>query len=405
MGINNLFQHLKKKHPKLTHKKYLTNICYGKKILVDISSYIYKYKAIYNDYWLKMFINFILFFKKSNLHITFIFDGKAPILKEEEQKRRFIEKEKLQDKAANLYIDLENYKNTGEKTDFLIDIMTKIIKNREKKGKVDQKVKKLLHSSDKKEEQEILLDVDLLEGRLKTIEGQLFSITDEDIWNLKTILNYLGICYIQANTEAETLACYLCNQGKASIVISEDSDTLAYLNENGIAISKFKPETGMCDVIYKKEVLKEFEMTNEQFLDFCILSGNDYNENIKLIGPVKAETHIKKYGSIEKFIKKANNEAKKKINFDNIKKYKEVRAIFNCEEIPMGRLFDKDQKEDKFENNKLGEFEIIEKIPTWETVDDFSKIFTFLKKLNIKMEKEITDAWTDETEIEIEFIE
>ena len=103
MGINNLFKYLKDKHPKVVHFEYLINVCFGKKILVDISSYIYKYKAVYGEWWLKLFIGFILFFKRSNLHVVFIFDGQAPKLKEEEQKRRFIEKKNYKIKQV-IYI-------------------------------------------------------------------------------------------------------------------------------------------------------------------------------------------------------------------------------------------------------------------------------------------------------------
>ena len=242
MGVKGLYSFLKKKFPDLLHSEYLLEICFGKKILIDISSYIYKYKAVYKEKWLKMFIGFILFFKKYNLHITFIFDGKAPLLKDEELKRRFLVKENLQDKAGTLYMDLEKYKNTGEKTEFLIDIMKKILKNQNKKNQL--KVKKLLHQQKNDETKDIILDVDMLEGRLKVIEGQIFSITDEDIWSLKTILTLLGIGYLQSNTEAETLACYLCNQGLANVIISEDSDALTYVNENIITISKINVQDG-----------------------------------------------------------------------------------------------------------------------------------------------------------------
>jgi len=413
MGINGLYSYLKKKHPSILHQDYLINICFGKKILVDIASYIYKYKAVYKEKWLKPFISFLLFFKKCNIHNCFIFDGKAPALKDEEAKRRFIEKEKLQDKADNLYADLEEYKNTGKKTPFLIEIMKKIIKNRErgKKSKYNQeKVKKLLHKKEEeiKEGDDIYLDVDMLEGRLKTIEGQIFSITEEDIWKLKTILNYLGIGYVQANTEAETLACYLCNQGKGQVVVSEDSDALAYLNDKGISISKIDVKKGTCVVIYKSELLEEFDMTREQFIDFCILCGCDYNENIKSVGPVGAEKYAKKYKTIEKFMKKVNDESKKKkLEFDRIAKYKEIRDVFNHTTIPMGRFYINDQVENKFHNNKEEKFEVIESIPIWNDKVDLEKAFDYLESLNIEAHKEIKEAWkfSEELQVEIEFVE
>jgi len=41
------------------------------------------------------------------------------------------------------------------------------------------------------------------------------------------------------------------------------------------------------------------ELTSDEFLDFCIMCGTDYNDNIPGVGPVKAYALIKEYGSIE----------------------------------------------------------------------------------------------------------
>src|SRR5579872_5121958 len=394
MGITNLFKFIKTKYPHILHKKYLFKVAFGNKILIDISSYIYKYKAIYKDKWLYAFIKFILFFKIKNLHIAFVFDGKANILKDEERKRRFIEKEKLQDKASRLYKDLEEYKNTGKQSELLIETMKKII---EKKSKKDDKVKKLLHTQKKEKETNIELDVKLLEGRLVEIEGQIINVTDEDIFNLKKILTYLGIPYLQSNCEAETLATYLCNTNQANIIISEDSDVLAYLNEDQISISKLDPKNGTCIVIYMKELLAELKMKKLEFLDFCILSGTDYNENIYKVGSVGSFNYISKYKTIENFIKKVNNDIKKPLEFDRIKKYKEIRDIFIYKEIPNGKLYsdlDDNNNNSNNNNNNNEESYIIKNIPLCNHNVNLEKCFDFLETLNINLHKEIKNAWT-----------
>lgn len=42
----------------------------------------------------------------------------------------------------------------------------------------------------------------------------------------------------------------------------------------------------------------DLELTNEEFIDMCILSGCDYASKIEGIGPVKALKFIKEYHSI-----------------------------------------------------------------------------------------------------------
>lgn len=393
MGINNLFKHLKDKHPDVLHKDVsLFKILFGNKIAVDISSYIYKYKAIYKEKWLIQFIKFILFFKSYNLHATFIFDGTPPSLKNEERKRRFIEKEKLQDKAQNLFLDLEEYKNTGKKSQLLIDVMKKILIKKNKNDKVN----KLLHLN-KNNNEDIQLDIKLLEGRLVEIEGQIIDITESDILNLKKIMTFLGVPYIQSNCEAETLATYLHNNKKVGIIISEDSDVLAYLNEDGISISKIDMKNETCTVIYKKELLEELEMTNKQFLDFCILSGTDYNENIYKVGVVSSEKYILKYKSIENFMKKVNSDVKKPLEFDRIKNYKEIRDIFLHKEIPTGKLCHELNNKDEKDN-----FHVIDHVPIWKDNIDLEKCFDFLESLNITLHKEIKNTWEESKNLEIE---
>lgn len=44
-------------------------------------------------------------------------------------------------------------------------------------------------------------------------------------------------------------------------------------------------------------------MTQEQFIDLCILLGCDYCGNIRGIGPKKSVELIKQYGSIEEILK------------------------------------------------------------------------------------------------------
>lgn len=51
-------------------------------------------------------------------------------------------------------------------------------------------------------------------------------------------------------------------------------------------------------------------MTQDQFIDFCILCGCDYTTKIKYIGPIKAYKMMKEEGSIEGVISKIVNDEK-----------------------------------------------------------------------------------------------
>jgi flap endonuclease-1 len=56
-------------------------------------------------------------------------------------------------------------------------------------------------------------------------------------------------------------------------------------------------------------MIDSLELTNEEFIDMCILCGCDYSAKIEGIGPVKAYKFIKEMHSIENIVEycKAEN--------------------------------------------------------------------------------------------------
>jgi len=49
-------------------------------------------------------------------------------------------------------------------------------------------------------------------------------------------------------------------------------------------------------------MINKMELTNEEFIDMCILCGCDYSPKIEGIGPVKAYKFIKDFHTIENVI-------------------------------------------------------------------------------------------------------
>lgn len=50
--------------------------------------------------------------------------------------------------------------------------------------------------------------------------------------------------------------------------------------------------------INREILMQDLGLTDEQFIDMCILCGCDYSSKIEGIGPVKAFKFIKEFGSI-----------------------------------------------------------------------------------------------------------
>jgi flap endonuclease-1 len=122
----------------------------------------------------------------------------------------------------------------------------------------------------------------------------------EDYKALKIALEMFDIKTAVAQYEAEALCSHLVRQGQASAVLTEDSDAFAYLSNT--VILKWNSENE--SVVLMDQVMKDFQLNPEQFQDLCVLLGNDFNERIKGMGPVKALNCIKHHGTLEKFIEK-----------------------------------------------------------------------------------------------------
>ncbi|XP_056410890.1 flap endonuclease 1-like [Hyla sarda] len=129
-----------------------------------------------------------------------------------------------------------------------------------------------------------------------------------DKWkDLKTLLNYLGVPFIQAPSEAEATCAHLVLKNVAWGAVTEDMDALPFschrLIRNLKAEKKIKVQEYNLD-----EIWKQLNLSREQFVDLCILLGCDYTSKIKGLGRKKALKMIREYKSIEGIVRVKSQE-------------------------------------------------------------------------------------------------
>eukprot|EP01103_Thecamoeba_quadrilineata_P003211 TRINITY_DN13010_c0_g1_i1.p1 TRINITY_DN13010_c0_g1~~TRINITY_DN13010_c0_g1_i1.p1 ORF type:complete len:312 (-),score=28.40 TRINITY_DN13010_c0_g1_i1:163-1098(-) len=135
--------------------------------------------------------------------------------------------------------------------------------------------------------------------------------------DIKSVMNYItsqGYVCLSAETDAERLCSILVKEGIASAIYSADTDTLVH----GCPIQILKIVNNECQVTRLSNVLKILQLDLDQFVDFCILCGCDYNTNIPNIGPVKAYNFIREHYSIDNL----------KSEHIDVLRYVECRKIF-----------------------------------------------------------------------------
>ena len=191
---------------------------------------------------------------EKNIRLAFVFDGKPPLLKIQEQEQREHRKQLAEEK-------LEKAKEEGD--------------------------------------EESMLKYSKQTSRLN------FKMINET----KELIKAFGLPIIQAPSEAEAQCSFMAEKGDFYAVASTDYDSLLYsapkLVRNITASNKRKIRNTYVtinpELIELKQVLHELEINQDQLIILAILIGTDYNRGgIKGIGPKNALKLVKQNKNFDK---------------------------------------------------------------------------------------------------------
>jgi len=197
----------------------------GSTIVVDISIYLYRFKA--TDELLSLIQNMLTEFIAYDIRAIFIFDGQPKQNKETELNVR-----------------------------------------KQQKEKAWQDYKKLIDNNSTNENQ------------LQWLKQQCTKINKNDIANVKELMDKIGAQYTVAPYEADEVCAKLSIE-KQIYCMSDDMDMLVYGCNRVLRNVDFITKTA---TLYKlDEILNYLQLSNGDFKRLCIISGTDYykfNKNI-----------------------------------------------------------------------------------------------------------------------------
>merc|ERR1712070_714401 len=156
------------------------------------------------------------------------------------------------------------------------------------------------------------------------------GVTKEQNEQTKRLLTLMGVPIINAPSEAEATCAALCRDGKVYASATEDADCLTFgtkiLIRNLMAAEAQKRQILE---VHLSVALEQLNVTMDQFIDFCILSGCDYCDTIRGVGPSTAIKLIMQHGCLEKVLENTEPE-KIPSNF----RYQAARQFFQeCESV------------------------------------------------------------------------
>ena len=311
MGIHNLNKFLRTKCPHVFKSIHISEFAY-KKVAIDITLFLCKFKAVCGEKWVSAFINLVSSLRRNEIHCVFIFDNGAPVEKTSEKEERRKQQENVKKRVFDLENALEKFKNTNQIDTILIELHSKLTPS-------EKPPRRLLGNNNN------TIDMIAVENKIKKMKNYILNICQEDFVLARKLFDILNVPYYSAPLEAECACADLCKRGLVDAVLTEDTDVLAY--GSPIFLSKIDTSNDTCVQIVYSEVLEALNITSSQFLDLCIMFGCDYNKNINKVGIETSYKYILTYKTIDEIEKKKNLDV-------SVLNHKRTRELFtNYEKI------------------------------------------------------------------------
>lgn len=299
MGIKNLKPLITKYAKEAVNERFLCTYEY-KVLAIDISIYLYRYIYL-NGEPLELLTKQTMRLLKNKVIPLYIFDGKPPKEKNDVLDERSIQKKELIDRRTQI-------KEILSKKEIIDDNVIDNINDDIDLIGVEDLYK---------------MSIEELQVELEKVDKRIIIVNGKVISDCKKLFELMGVPYIVAKGEAESLCARLVKENLVYGCMSEDTDILS--NGGRYFIRNFNVNNNKVIEYDLNVILDKFGMTYEQFIDVCILCGCDYTGTIKNIGMDKAYKFIKKCGNIENLIEYIKEENEKwavnKNNKNNTQKF------------------------------------------------------------------------------------
>ena len=212
--------------------------------------------------WISRWKRFLTSFLSNGITPIIIFDGNHPIEKKDTQKERWEKRKEKQKEADEYRIYVQN-----------LDPL--------------ERTSKML-------------------GELRKKMSTLSYVSHEDKLLLQNILSIVGVPYLMATGEGEKLCAMLAREGKVDAVYSKDTDLITYgtpLIITDFGNFKYNEKNGRNEEYFQctmfDGILSSLNISYSTFIDLCIMSKCDYNENIPRLGIGRAYKLLLKHQSID----------------------------------------------------------------------------------------------------------
>ena len=302
MGIKDLTAFITLKAPNAIQKRSLAGqvskntINTNKKVAIDTSLYLYKFKYSSGENFLDRFLEQINRLAINKITPIYVFDGMPPIQK------------------------MNTIQNRKEKRDSYTQKITELTEQLDLNNEN-------INSKDNSNETQTLQEANKqLKSEIFKLNRKSICITKENIKQLKYFLDLLNIRYIHGNCEADLVCSKLNELNLVDMVLSDDMDHLT--SGTKTLVRDFHVNNNQVTTYCLATILETLDISYEKWIEFCIMCGCDYLKRIPKMGPNTSFKYIndhkdKPFEEILKIIKE-----KKEVPENYLEKFNEAKKIF-----------------------------------------------------------------------------
>lgn len=273
------------------------------RVAIDLMTLLFAFKIQHGETWQTELISMIKRLIHNDLVPIMVLDGAYPTSKIREQEARKTQRALLGEKCKQVRQEMQQ----GVLGPASMDLLNPHLKPRSPSVAV---MKLLIENKIVPECTNPCLKYDdykyMLEGFVKKLERQSEGLVALDIEGLVERCRAEGFVVIRAPGEAEVLCAWMVHNGCAEYAYSQDSDLVALLCPHILFKSKrnFGNGAGISTLVHLDldKLLAASQFTRDQLVDWCILSGTDFNAKLPRIGINTAYDIVKKYGSAQAYL-------------------------------------------------------------------------------------------------------
>ena len=259
--------------------------------VVDVSLFLHRILRNNNDnnQHISGFLNLIAKLRSFNIHPIFVFDGKP----NKHKKKKLNSRRKNREKSWKKKEELDKIiANSNEDLSSSIESLPENLQI-EIQNKINEEEDKEDHQEVNKDVLEEITQEIITKEQIK-LAKRCIKKTESHYQDLKDLFNYFNLPYIHLEDEEADLVCYSLSLSmdldfKINCILSNDMDFLAYEYQkeesdsekstiNISLIRDFNFKNDYVKTYNSKKIQKKLKLSNQQFTDFCILMGTDYNK-------------------------------------------------------------------------------------------------------------------------------